>query len=117
YHAAADLFVLPTQYEAFSLAILEALGSGLPVVTTDVPGAKDAILPGVNGLLQAAPKDGRELAEILSSLDDDALAGLSAQASASVTQFQWPNVLARYENVLRSASRGSAVEKGNACCN
>ncbi len=117
YHAAADLFVLPTQYEAFSLAILEALGSGLPVVTTDVPGARDAILPGVNGLLQVAPNDGVELAEILRSLDGDALAGLSARASASVTHFQWPSVLACYENVLRSACRGSAVDKGNTCSN
>ena len=51
FHAAADLFVLPTQYEAFCLAILEALGSGLPVVTTRVPGAQDAVLPNVNGAL------------------------------------------------------------------
>ncbi|NBV86245.1 MAG: glycosyltransferase family 1 protein [Verrucomicrobia bacterium] len=111
YHAAADIFVLPTQYEAFSLAILEALGSGLPVVTTNVPGARDAIVPGVNGLLQGEPKNGNELAEILRSLDGHALEALSAQASLSVRQFQWPNVLLQYEAVLRSVSEGGMAKK------
>ncbi len=69
YHAASDLFVLPTQYEAFSLAIIEALGSGLPVITTKVPGKGDAIRPDVNGLLLNDPKSSEELAELLRSLD------------------------------------------------
>ena len=56
-HAASDLFVLPTQYEAFCLSILEALGSGLPVVTSNVPGAVDAVRPGVNGAVVGRPAE------------------------------------------------------------
>src|SRR5262249_42207883 len=52
FHAAADLLVLPTQYEAFSLTVVEALASGLPVVTTTVPGAGDLVRHDENGLLQ-----------------------------------------------------------------
>ena len=40
-HAAADLFVFPTQYEAFASSIIEALASGLPVITTKARGAGD----------------------------------------------------------------------------
>jgi UDP-glucose:(heptosyl)LPS alpha-1,3-glucosyltransferase len=101
YHAAADLFVLPTQYEAFCLAILEALGSGLPVITTTVPGARDAILPGINGVLLSDPKSGAELALALEPLFEAETRGrLSAGTPETVRQYQWPSVLARYEQVL-----------------
>ena len=101
FHAAADLFVLPTQYEAFCLAILEALGSGLPVVTSRIPGAEDAILPGINGELVDNPKDAEMLAAVLAPLlDPERRAALSAAAPESVRAYQWPAVLARYEQIL-----------------
>lgn len=101
FHAAADLFVLPTQYEAFCLAILESLGSGLPVVTTRVPGAYDAIVPDVNGVLIDDPKSGAQLAEALQPLlDRNVREWMSDKAPATVTQYQWPHVLSRYEDVL-----------------
>ncbi len=101
YHAAADLFVLPTQYEAFCLAILEALASGLPVITTKVPGAHDAIQPGINGMLIDDPTSGSELAAAISSLlDFDYRARLSAAAPLSVEAYRWPSVMERYEKVL-----------------
>lgn len=101
FHAAADVFVLPTQYEAFCLAILEALGSGLPVVTSRVPGAHDAIEPGVNGFLVDDPKDGAGLASALEPLlDTDFRNALSARVPDTVIKYQWPFVLERYEQVL-----------------
>jgi UDP-glucose:(heptosyl)LPS alpha-1,3-glucosyltransferase len=48
-HAAADLFILPTHYDAFSNACLEAMASGLPVATTPTNGAAELIEPGVSG--------------------------------------------------------------------
>jgi len=101
FHAAADLFVLPTQYEAFCLAILESLGSGLPVVTSSVPGAADAIQPGVNGELVRDPNNDEELAAVLSAmLDHDTLAAYSARTPQTAVEYQWPRVLIRYEQVL-----------------
>jgi UDP-glucose:(heptosyl)LPS alpha-1,3-glucosyltransferase len=101
YHAAADLFILPTQYEAFCLAILEALGSGIPVITTDVPGARNAIIPGINGeVVQVSAAE--ELAEAIRRLlEPERRAIYSAQAAKSVSQYQWPRILAQYETVLR----------------
>lgn len=105
-HAAGDLLVLPTQYEAFCLAILEALGSGLPVVTSSVPGAGDAILPGVNGALVDDPRSGVELASTLEPLlHREALAELSAKAPDTVETYQWPTVLRRYETILLEHAR------------
>jgi glycosyltransferase involved in cell wall biosynthesis len=49
--AASDVFALNTAYEGFPHAILEAMASGLPVVTTDAGGNSELMQDGVNGFL------------------------------------------------------------------
>ena len=79
-HAAADLFVLPTQYEAFALAIIEALASGLPVITTKVPGAGDRVVDMHNGLLLDDPRSSERTAGLLNqAIDSDVRAALGGQ--------------------------------------
>jgi UDP-glucose:(heptosyl)LPS alpha-1,3-glucosyltransferase len=51
YYGAADIFVLPTLYDPFSNACLEAFGSGLPVITTAQNGFSELIEDGVNGFV------------------------------------------------------------------
>jgi len=62
YYAASDVFVFPTIYEPFGLVIVEAMASGLPVITSRVAGAADVIIDGVNGLLLRGPSDVNDLA-------------------------------------------------------
>ncbi|MEY5009109.1 MAG: Lipopolysaccharide core biosynthesis protein RfaG [Verrucomicrobiota bacterium] len=47
--SAADAFVLPTLYDPFSNASLEALAAGLPVITTTANGVAELLTPGVHG--------------------------------------------------------------------
>jgi glycosyltransferase involved in cell wall biosynthesis len=49
--AAADLFVLASEHEGRPLAVMEALGLGIPVVATSVGGVPDLVEDGTNGLL------------------------------------------------------------------
>jgi UDP-glucose:(heptosyl)LPS alpha-1,3-glucosyltransferase len=101
FHSAADAFVLPTKYEAFCLAILEALGSGLPVITTRVPGAYNAIVENVNGLLLDNPEDDNGLAECIRNLSDGFKDGFQAKDIAQTVEcYQWPTVLLKYEQIL-----------------
>ena len=48
-YAAADCFMLPTRYDPFPNAALEALAMGLPVIASSRCGAAELIRPGVNG--------------------------------------------------------------------
>jgi glycosyltransferase involved in cell wall biosynthesis len=49
--AEADLFVFPTRGDCLPLAILEAMASGLPIITTAVGALPEAVHQGVNGLV------------------------------------------------------------------
>ncbi|MBA4394874.1 MAG: hypothetical protein C0407_15085 [Desulfobacca sp.] len=65
FYQEADAFVLPSIYEPFSNACLEAMACGLPLVTTEMNGASEDILPGQNGFIIKDPKDRETLADLL----------------------------------------------------
>lgn len=50
-YQAADVFVFPSLIEGFGLVILEAMASGLPVITTPNTGGRDVIQDGVDGFI------------------------------------------------------------------
>lgn len=62
WYGAADAFVLPTLYDPCPNAVLEALASGLPVLTSTTCGAKEWIVEGRNGCVVDA-LDGEALAD------------------------------------------------------
>jgi len=49
--AIADLFLLPSEYESFGLAALEAMAAGVPVVSTNAGGLPEIIIPGETGFM------------------------------------------------------------------
>jgi glycosyltransferase involved in cell wall biosynthesis len=51
YYRAMDVMVLPTWREGFPNVVLEASATGIPVVTTESTGARDAVVPEVTGLI------------------------------------------------------------------
>jgi glycosyltransferase involved in cell wall biosynthesis len=65
-----DVFALPSRFEGFPLAVLEAQLAGLPVVASDVGSVGEAVIPGRTGLL-VPPDDPSSLAAALQQLLDD----------------------------------------------
>ena len=65
------MFVLPSIYEPFGNAYLEALATGLPVIASGKSGAAEIIDPGINGLVVVDPTDSREIAKQINLLEDD----------------------------------------------
>ncbi len=81
YYGASDLLVHPTFYDACSLTVLEALASGLPVITTRWNGASGIITQGQEGFVIADPRDDQALAEkILFFLDREKMERASIAA-------------------------------------
>jgi glycosyltransferase involved in cell wall biosynthesis len=64
---AHDIFLFPSLYEPFSLTLIHALASGIPVVASDVGGNKEIVFPGRTGLL-FSKGDSRSLAKAVLDL-------------------------------------------------
>lgn len=64
-YAAGDMLIAPSIYEPFSLAGLEALGAGLPVIASAAVGLTEIMTPGVHGEVIEDPSDVVSLSEAL----------------------------------------------------
>ena len=78
--AAMDVFAFPSHNEAFGLALIEAMATGLPTVSADCDGVLDIVEEGITGLM-VPPRDGERLAVAMARLLDDA--GLRARMGAA----------------------------------
>ena len=67
---ASDLFVIPSRFEGLSIAMIEAMACGLPVIASDAPGLRDHIKERQNGLLFPV-ENHKALAECIRLLVND----------------------------------------------
>jgi glycosyltransferase involved in cell wall biosynthesis len=90
--AGADVFVLPSLFEGTPLTLIEAMMSGLPIVTTDTCGMRDVIAHERTGLL-VAPRSPGALRDALERLLGDrtlrARLGQAAREEARA-RYTWP---------------------------
>ncbi len=103
YYAAADCFALPTLYDPFPNAALEAMACGLPVVTSTRCGAAEVIREGESGFVRDA-LDVLGLAECLARLEPGTARHMGEAARAAVAALT-PEAMAReylalYERLL-----------------
>ncbi len=103
---AADVFALPSREEGLSLALLEAMASGLPVVASHVGGTPDAA--GGTAVL-VPPGDPRAIADALAAmLDDPERAGALGEAARrrALARFDIGQVARRHRELYREAAEG-----------
>jgi UDP-glucose:(heptosyl)LPS alpha-1,3-glucosyltransferase len=99
WYAAADALVLPTRYEPFGNVHLEALASGLPVVTTTAAGGAEAVSPDCGAVVP--PGDVRATATALDRLREAEPLRLTSAARAAAEPFTWQRQVEGFERIYR----------------
>jgi UDP-glucose:(heptosyl)LPS alpha-1,3-glucosyltransferase len=109
YYGASDFLVHPTFYDACSLTVLEALASGLPVITTHSNGAGGIITDGQEGFVISDPRDDQILVEkILFFLNDEKIERASIAARHLAESYS----LERNWKEMKSLLQSSFIKKG-----
>jgi len=103
--AASDIFALTSVYESFSIATLEAMAHGLPIVATDVGYLRQMVKESHGGILiRVGDVEGlvQVIARLVSDSDYRRMLGESGKVYAQ--RFAWPNIVVRllqfYEQVI-----------------
>ena len=106
----ADLFLLPSAQEAFGLAALEALSSGVPVIGTSIGGIPEVVGDGETGFLFPVGDVERMAGGALALLEDEARMARAREAARSraVALFDESLVVPQYEAYYREVLEGAA---------
>lgn len=102
----ADCLVLPSRNDSYAMVVTEALAAGLPVIVSEMVGAKDLVSEGKNGWIvpagDAAPLTERMLA---CARDREALRGMREACRSSAEAATWEAYHARFAELVRRLTR------------
>ncbi len=108
----ADLFVFPSRYEACTLVLLEALASGLPVITATTTGGAELVTPECGVVLSDSDDIDALVTALLSLAKDGALMQQMGKAARSVAEQHSWNTMAQtyvdlFEELIKNAEHCS----------
>lgn len=113
--ASADLMLTPSTTETFGQVVLEALASGVPVISADAPSARALIAPGSTGLL-CPPRDVAAYAVAVRQLAGDATRrqAMGQAARSASAAYSWDaaseSVVEMYRRLLPPGSIASSSD-------
>jgi len=113
-YAAADIFILPSIYDPFSNACLEALASGLPVITTHDNGFSEIIESGVHGSIVNRSSDSAALRDAIQFWSDESRrASARSITTERASQFDITINVAATLKVLFQSAASSSLSRGS----
>lgn len=108
YLRAADLFVFPSENEAFGISVIEAMACGLPVITTAAGGLRDLVQPHENGLVVPAGEHQPLYDALDTLLRQPTLAARLGDAARRTAEahYSTASVIDRYVSLLAELGQG-----------
>ncbi|WP_196259677.1 glycosyltransferase [Pelagibacterium limicola] len=109
--SAADICIMPSLWEGFGLAAVEAMAAGRPVIASDLPGVREYIDTGQTGLL-CRPGDAESLAQSIDVLlFDAALRDRIARSGREVAErkFSAPVIARQYAEMYKELLRNRTI--------
>lgn len=113
HYAAAHVFVLPSYNEGMSVATLEAMAAGLPIVVTRTGGSAELVGEGVNGLVFSWADVDTLTAHLRRLATDRALVRrMGAASRARAASFSWDIATERYLEMFKRMAAGVSLNCG-----
>ncbi len=112
YYQEADVLINASYGEGMPLVVLEAMGTGLPIIATKVPGNEELVKHGVNGYLIKA-RDPQEMADaLIEILASDTLRIKMRKESLKIIQnYSWDRIVDRYITLYKKSLKKKPLKK------
>jgi L-malate glycosyltransferase len=111
--AVSDLFILPSEYESFGLAALEAMAAGVPLISSDAGGLPEININGKTGFMSPVGDVASMSRQAITILEnDDVLKTFKANAYEQAKKFDINNIVPIYERLYdRFLSKSHPAKK------